>query len=205
MESKYPFNCRDYWQERFDSRDWSQMHGMEQSSYFMQLLILNIPSNIFAEIFTNCKSILDFGTALGQGCFELSKSFPNLKITGLDFAESAIEQASEMYEHLGIKFRSTPLQAGIDKFDCLVTSNVLEHLEDWQDYLDLFTQVAQKYIIILVPYESGVFDEHVVSFTDNSFPDEINGFKKIFNKVIQCDSPEYWTEKQELLIYQKND
>lgn len=202
MENKFPINSLAYWNDRFENGSWSERLGEGQSKFFMQLLISSLPSEIFANIFTDCKTILDFGSALGQGCFELHKYSFNAEITGLDFAESAIEQASEMYGHLDIKFRSTPLQFGIDKFDCLVTSNVLEHLSDWWKYLDLFTQVAQKYIIILVPYQTRILDEHVVSFNDNSFPDETNGFNKVFEKIIQCDDPRYWTEGQLLLIYQ---
>lgn len=203
MECEFIINSKEYWQDRFQSGSWVQRQGTGQTEFFMQLLISALPSQVVNDISNNCKSILDWGTALGQGCYELSKAFPKHQIIGLDFAESAIEQAREMYDGLGIEFRTTPLQPGTDRFDCLVTSNVLEHLVNWSDYLDLFTQVAQKYMILLVPFECGVFDEHVVSFKEGSFPEEINGFNKVFEQIIPCDDPRYWTEKQCLLVYVK--
>lgn len=199
-------NSREYWNFRFKSGSWLQYDGKNQSTFFMKLLITNLPDKILADISINCKQTVDFGTALGQGCFELSQSFPNLQITGYDISEEAINQAKELYRDYNIQFTSTPLQVGIDKFDVIFCSNTLEHLLDWEKYLDLFTKISQKYIIILIPYESEIFDEHVVSFNENSFPNtigEFNKFIKIFEKIIDTHYSGFWNGEQQLLVYKK--
>lgn len=199
-------NTHDYWNERFSSKDWINKDGKNQSKFFMQLLISNLPSEIFNDISNNCKYINDFGSALCQGCFELSQSFPYSQITGYDISEEAIKQASEIYkDNPNLTFTSTPLQIGIDKFDCLVCSNTLEHLIDYNLYLELFTKISQKYIILLVPYKSEIFDEHVVSFDENSFPDEINGFVKVFSLIINTEQSGFWNGEQFLLAYKKQE
>jgi SAM-dependent methyltransferase len=201
MNSQYPINSRQYWDNRFSSGSWDEWHGQQQTQFFMQLLISYLPLEVFKDIYQNALSLIDFGCAKGQGCLELYKSFPSSEITGLDFSSEAIHQARLLYPTLN--FRTTPLSPDKDKYDVVYCSNVLEHLSDWTDYIKLFTEVAQKYIIILVPYKNLIFDEHVVSFDDDSFPTEISGFKTIDTKIIDTWNSNFWNGSQLLKIYQK--
>lgn len=200
MNSEYTINSKSYWNWRY-SNNWENFNGSSQTRFFAKLILDNIPPSILADISNNAFTCLDFGTAKGQLCDELSKLFSNSKITGYDISEEAIKQAKELYPY--IKFQSSPFQSKVDKFDAIFCSNTLEHLLDWENYLQLFTEISQKYIIILIPFESEIFDEHVVSFDKNSFINTINGFTKIFDKIIDTNSSGFWNGKQELLIYKK--
>jgi trans-aconitate methyltransferase len=198
MESIYPINSKEYWDWRFESGSWSDFYGEGQTRFFAEIMIDNLPSDIFINIYRNNYSMLDFGMGLGQLCDLWSTVFETTNITGLDLSEVAVKKAIELFPDL--KFTSSPL-SNSDKFDIVVSSNTLEHLKNWREYLDLFSEVSQKYIIILVPHDSGLFDEHVVNFDINSFPETLNNFEKVFEKVIKCNNEKYWNGLQQLVIY----
>lgn len=200
MDSEYIMNSSSYWNWRY-LNNWEDFKGSLQSEFFAKLLIGNLPYEIFTDIFNNKYKILDWGCAKGQLCFEWYKTFHIQNIYGLDFSVESIKQAQKIYPNLS--FTSSPLLKE-DKYDIIVTSNTLEHLPDWKSYLELFTQISQKYIIILVPYESEIFDEHVVSFNKNSFNININEFSKIFEKIINTDDSGFWNGNQYLCIYKKD-
>ncbi len=195
-------NTVEYWENRFKSKDWQKFDGENQTKFFATLMIDNIPQDIKIDIKNNKYSILDFGCACGQLCNEIKESFPNSEITGIDFSSEAINRAKELYPN--VNFRVNPLDKNIDKFDVICCSNVLEHLLDWENYLTTFTQVSQKYIIILVPYLSEIFGEHVVSFDLCDFKDNINGFNQVYHKIMDTNNSGYWNGKQLLVVYEKN-
>lgn len=185
-------NSKEYWDNRFETCSWEYMYGKEQTAYFAEILINNIVPRVLYET-TSC---LDWGCALGQLCEKWCNYTGTKDVVGYDFSEIACLKGKELYPH--IEFVSVVPKR---KFDTLICSNMLEHVENWKDYLNRFTNMAEKYIVILVPYECDVFDEHVVSFKKDVLPKEVNNFIKIQDKIIQCNEPKYWMQKQQLVVY----
>jgi len=192
MDSEYQINSKEYWNWRYKN-NWDFHHGSEQTAYFANILI----SNILESILDKSESFLDFGCGKGQLCNLLKSKFPDKSVSGYDISEEALQQASSLFPNCSF---TTNLPRSVDT---IVSSNTFEHLSNWQEYLTNFTQIAQKNIIILVPYKSGVFDEHVVSFDVESFPRQINDFKIIHYKIIQCNEPLLWSDKQLVVTYKR--
>ena len=182
-----------YWDTRF-STDWEARHGKEQTAYFADLIINNINPRVLYE--TN--SALDWGCALGQLCDKWAYHTGTKDVVGYDFSKTACSHAKELFPQ--IEFVTEPPKR---RFDVVITSNFLEHVLDPLAYINRFANMADMYIVCLCPYKNRVFDEHVTSISDEHFPDEVLSFVKIQQKIIQCNEPLYWTEKQILVVYKK--
>jgi trans-aconitate methyltransferase len=183
-----------YWNDRFKTSSWTDNHGIEQSAYFAEVMI----NNVLPRVLYESASMLDWACALGQLCNKWKHYSISNDICGYDFSEVACQKAKELYPE--IQFTN---EVPKRKFDLVCSSNFLEHVDNWKDYLYRFTNMSEKYVVVLVPHESPVFSEHVVSFSLNSFPEEINNFHCIQRKVIQCNEPLLWDGKQQLLTYMK--
>lgn len=185
-------NSVEYWNDRFSTNSWISNNGIKQSEFFADLIIKNIQPRILYET----TSMLDFGCALGQLCNKWEYISGTKDIAGYDFSSIACKKAKELYPT--ILFSDVVPKR---KFDVVVSSNLLEHVENFIGYLHRFTNIAEKYVVILVPFESGIGGEHINEFDEKSFPEEINGFVKIQEKIIQCKSPGIWEHKQLLIVY----
>lgn len=192
-------NTRSYWDMRFASFDWDRCNGIAQSDYFAGLIMDHLPQRVINDIRDNMLSAVDFGCAKGQLCARLKDVFPDNQVVGYDFSNEAVMQAQAMYPHLVF----TNDLKGLE-FDCLFSSNTLEHITDWMDQLDKFTQIARRYFILLVPHrEFRLVPEHVASFDEDSFPDKLNGFTMIHSTVINTCGTGYWNGEQRLVVYAK--
>ena len=152
-------NSKEYWDERFDT-NWLDFAGDKQTLFFANLLCDMLPQNLVNEIRENEYSVCDMGCALGEGvpvyCRKLS-----VDIDGMDFSEEAIRQATENYpDH---KFWVGDLTNLDTKkvYDVVICSNVLEHfINPWKIVKNL-SAVAEKYMIIMVPYKEKLkIEEH---------------------------------------------
>jgi len=184
-------NTIQYWENRH-STDWESRHGIEQSDFFAEILI----NNVLPRVLYETESMLDFGCAMGQLCNKWKHYTGTKNVFGYDFSAVACEKASQLYPDIDFG-TIVPKQ----KFDTIISSNVLEHVDLPIGYLHRFTNMANKFVVLLLPYNTGVFDEHVNSFDENSFPQELNNFVRIQTKIIQCDEPLLWTDKQLMLVY----
>jgi trans-aconitate methyltransferase len=190
-------NTMPYWDMRFSSFDWDRCNGIAQSDYFTGLIMDNLPQSVKDDIRDNVLSAVDFGCAKGQLCARLKDAFPDNQIVGYDFSNEAVMQAQAMYPHLVFTNDLTGLE-----FDCVFCSNVLEHITDWMDQLFKFTQIAKRYVVVLVPHrEYHLIPEHVVTFNEDSFPDILNGFAMGYSTVINTCGTGYWNGEQRLVIY----
>ena len=75
-------------------------------------------------------SLLDFGCGNGVLTYWLTKFGYGCRVVGMDVSHSAIKQARDQYSAKGLSFLH--LSEGIphDRYDVVVSSHVLEHLED---------------------------------------------------------------------------
>ena len=104
---------------------------------------------------TECESLLDAGCGEGFVLDFVAKAYPDVKLTGVDVSEAAVEYAKE---HFGDVARFRPgsvykLPFSDKSFDTVLCSEVLEHLDDPNKAVAELKRVARNYVVISVPHE----------------------------------------------------
>ena len=104
---------------------------------------------------TECESLLDAGCGEGFVLNAVAEAYPDMKLTGIDTSEQAIEYAKE---HFGEKARFRPgsvykLPFSDKSFDTVLCSEVLEHVDDPNRAVGELKRAARKYVVISVPHE----------------------------------------------------
>ncbi len=104
---------------------------------------------------TGCSTLLDAGCGEGFVVGYISKRLPELKITGVDLSEDAIEYAKSHFgDHARFRTGSVYKLPFSDKsFDTVLCSEVLEHLDDPNRAVGELKRVARHHVIITVPHE----------------------------------------------------
>ena len=196
-------NSRDYWERRFSTEEWEEKKGREQTSFFANLIIKNIPYWFINDINKNDLSICDWGCAEGELVNLLSKVFKKSRITGIDISESAIKKAKEHYPEC--EFLSADIE-GIGDYDIIISSNTIEHFYDPYDIALKLSNHSRKYLLFLLPFqERERIDEHFFTFEFKSIPFTIKDFNLRFFKELDVRylHGTYWSGKQIILIYEK--
>jgi len=96
------------------------------------------------------ETILDVGCGSGVMLDVLQKKY-NIKISGMDISENIINKNKTYFPDMN--FYNADISDTIipKKFDCVIASEVLEHIVDYKTALINLTKMADKYIIITVP------------------------------------------------------
>lgn len=203
-ETKMKINSKEYWEYRFDN-NWIDRNGINQTEAFMNLLLTYIPE-IISQYLSNNHTVLDWGCGIGIGAKVLANKFPNCTISGMDLSESAIAQSKALYPEY--EYIAADVTKTKNKYDVIITSNVLEHFGDPHSMIKELMKKSNKYVIILVPHNEnpvgGDTAEHQYSFNDESFPSELNGFK-LKDKIVITECPNCWLCEQVLVVYEKKE
>jgi len=203
MDEKHlKVNSNEYWDERFE-KDWEIYEGQQQTSFFVNLLIQNLPQWI-KEQFVN-SIVCDAGCAEGQGTKIFKDAFPSTTVEGIDFSEVAIEKAKLLFP--SIHFFKDDVYNLKNNYDSIFISNVLEHFEQPFEVVKSLLKKVNKHLIIMVPFqEVEMLKEHFYRFEYESFPINIGDFSLSYFKEIDCRLLEYtlWEGKQALVIYTKS-
>lgn len=98
-------------------------------------------------------TILDAGCGEGFITNLIAKTFPHVKVDGIDISKDALKFASQKetkncrYLNLDIKNLTN------EKYDIVICTEVLEHLSDFSSVLKKLENVASKALLISVPNE----------------------------------------------------
>lgn len=103
-----------------------------------------------------CKRVLDVGCAGGTFTNNVSRIFPQAKITGIDIYSRAIEYGKKGYPHINficadvhnIPFRNRA-------FDLVICYETIEHLIDPLEVLKEIKRVLKKDGVALIAMDSG--------------------------------------------------
>ena len=121
-------NSKQYWNCRFQSGDWKQYDGDKQSVFFYTLACTAMSEPLRTDLERNAFHFVDYGCALGDGTAFLAHRFPSCSVTGIDFSDAAIQEASEKYPQCS--FEIGDITQPLPKADVVFSSNTLEHLQD---------------------------------------------------------------------------
>jgi len=136
------------------------------------------------EVDIKGKKLLDVGC--GDGVLSYLFSKEGAKVYGIDYSDIAIEFARQKTKNMGIDFRqgsAYELPYEDNFFDIVVSSDVIEHLEDVTEYLFEINRVVKMggVVVISTPIKFTEFPldkEHVVEWFPNEFKEVIeNQFK----------------------------
>lgn len=170
MHYQNQINTKVSWDSRFQSGEWESIGGRTQTRSFAeaQSRYLTLPKTFKG-------TLLDFGCGLGDAFPVYRKNLPFARLIGVDFSDAAIQKCSERYGSIG-DFVCTD-HLGCPEADVIVTSNVLEHLDNDQEVAATLLSKCRK-LYIVVPYrEQYLIDEHLRAYDKHSF-DALNPVRR---------------------------
>jgi SAM-dependent methyltransferase len=146
----------------------------------------------FAARLSRGKRVLDAGCGAGYGSAELALAASS--VIGVDVAAEAVEFARANYQSANLEFAQascTSLPYGDGSFDLVVAFEVIEHLENWREFLQEARRVLAPggQFIVSTPNKlyytesrggQGANPFHVHEFEFNEFRDEL---KAVFPHV----------------------
>ena len=195
--TKPPINSREWWDEYFRER-WDALGGRAQTGHFMEQVVASLPATDLACLRSEEWEILDWGSAFGEGVDVLARQFPHSVVSGLDFSTRAIEQARKQFPQ---EFIWSETGAIPREFDCIVTSNCLEHFEDPLAVVTAHLQSCRFLYVVLVPFnEWPLHEQHRAQFRRESFPEAIGRFLRLACRTVEVDRS-FWPGRQLLVVY----
>ena len=202
---KDTINSVRYWDQRFQSGDWEEELGRNQSRFFGQLALENLPQWLKDQIISNELTVCDWGCALGDGADALASVFGKKQVSGVDFSKEAVAKAEAYYPDLNFYASDWIKENTKLAFDIIFSSNTLEHFSNPVDVLDILFRHAKKALILLVPFkELERISEHFSSFLPESiYISPVPQSYLLFAKIIDATryEPSYWNGEQILLVY----
>lgn len=206
MSESSSINSDAYWDRRF-SDDWEAYEGPRQSRFFAQLAVDNLPTWIFEQIRLQELSVVDWGSAQGDGTDVLASHIDSRQLVGVDFSEVAVAQAARRYP--GIRFLAEnwlkTATESIETYDVVFSSNTLEHFHRPYEVLQVLVSKARRAVVLALPYrEMERIDEHFYSFLPRNVPFELSpSFGLVWSRVVDCRSlPDtLWGGDQIFLVY----
>jgi SAM-dependent methyltransferase len=133
----------------------------EQIELFAKYFLCNARLNIAIKF-----TLLDFGCGTGSALRLIKERFPESKLFGCDIEQSLINIAKEQFQKYA-EFSVMDFFAINKKYDYIYVSNVLEHLEDWEEALNHLLNHAEA-IYILVPFRELINSDITLSSGDTS-------------------------------------
>ncbi len=132
-------------------------------------------------------TVLDIGCGNGALAYDLADKAK--LVVGIDIVEKNIVKAKSRYNRPNIKYVVGDVTKGLgeQKFEVIILSNVLEHIEDREVFLRQIKDLAGKYLIRvpmfdrdwLTPYKKELGVEwrldktHFIEYTEVSFREEL--------------------------------
>jgi len=135
-------------------------------------------------------SLLDIGCALGDGAIFLKRSFPQAKISGLDFSKYAIKKAKSKSDEVSFYCLDILKDNLSATFDYITMASIIEHFNDPFFVVDKCLRFAKKALLIFTPYTKDIAipclysrSEHRYLFNEHTFDKYICGVLKVTEKI----------------------
>lgn len=153
--------------------NWSEWLDMKQygpSSRWLRALILDALRCTRTEL----RTILDVGCGEGTNTELLARQFPGASVIGTDQSAEAIRLASARYHRPNLSFRvHAPDGPSGPQFDLVTCLEVLEHVDDWRQFLDGLCDLSGHYFLLSFPTGRMRAFEKFVGHVGNFLPGEV--------------------------------
>ena len=122
--------------------------------------------------------VLDAGTGFGQYAWFIARSFPSAHVLAVDIKEDYLEHARAFFAHAEcgrrVRFERDDLtDLRVDgPFDCILSVDVLEHIEDDRAVLRHFARVTRPGGVVLISTPSNLGGSDTRHAGDAGFIDE---------------------------------
>lgn len=157
-------NTREYWDERFSSKDWTRKGGNTQSYNHASkfLTALEIPNEFRGRI-------CDFGCAEGDAFPLYRKYWRHAELIGVDFSAEAVKRARKKYGSIAT-FECGD-HTDVKPCDVIICAHTIEHMENDLEVVQHLRHKS-KQLFIIVPYkENPIGKEHLRTYDEESFSD----------------------------------
>jgi 2-polyprenyl-3-methyl-5-hydroxy-6-metoxy-1,4-benzoquinol methylase len=118
------------------------------------IYIMHIVTYNYARSYVIGKDVLDMGCGTGYGTALIADSC--LSISGVDISDEAIAYAKEKYQHPNLAYKTihkvedAPLPFADQKFDVVLSFQVIEHISDTRTYLTEIQRVLKPGGVFIV-------------------------------------------------------
>lgn len=189
-------NSSVYWDSRFYV-NWEASGGRLQTALFATAFVL------LDKEFTP-KSILDYGCGCGDSLPVLKMKYPQAELYYYDMSTVAMQKAKLHYKKI-----ARELGASSEKrFDLVYCSNVIEHVDDLDQFCKDLVKFVSKYLIIQAPFNERhpdgtslsvkrSIDEHVNTITADivsRLPDDFSW------ELRYCQVPIAWDHGEQIFF-----
>ena len=125
------------------------------------------------------KSCIDIGCGFGHSTRILSRCY-HARWAGVEFLFGAIERARRLFP--GLEFIHAPdydllTACGGRKFDSVVCSEVIEHIEDDRAFVEQLMKITGTKLVVTTPNRFVDDPGHLRVYTGEMFEDLFEGFK----------------------------
>lgn len=123
-----------------------------------KFLIDNFKKNLL-EVLEDCEPfeyIADLGCGEGFIIDTITARYSNVKIDGFDISQSALDIAKKKHPNFNFyqsDVKELPEPAKTGKYDLVILTEVLEHIDDYKKVLENIQNMSFKSLIISVPDE----------------------------------------------------
>jgi SAM-dependent methyltransferase len=127
---------------------WIGMKTFGPASRWLRALILDACKKLPPDL----RTIHDIGCGEGTNTVLLAARFPNANVRGSDFSVAAIRAASRFAQPPRLEFTFDADNDALDTPAELATCfEVLEHVEQWQEFLARVARSAERYLLLSTP------------------------------------------------------
>jgi SAM-dependent methyltransferase len=125
-----------------------------------KLTSLEIPRfrDTAAHLERRSKSLLDVGCFSGEWLNYVTSKLPWIgNHLGIDVAQNKIDEGKKVFPQLNLQcVYAEQLESSSIKFDTVTCLEVLEHIPDWKSVFGTLFRLAEKQVVITVPYRESI-------------------------------------------------
>jgi SAM-dependent methyltransferase len=100
----------------------------------------------------NVRSVLDVGCGEGTITHLMAELLPHAQVVGIDFSKAGIDCAESRYRRDNLRFiHDDTSQELTQPYDLVSAFEVLEHVQNWQEFLGRIARAAQQFVLLSFP------------------------------------------------------